>query len=333
MSTLYRKIDLIHRQCIAFAAERERNLPTMPLARLYIGVDRQDYMINGSDADDRRNLIFRAVGSADNTTGYVLGLHLNLDPSLDPDDLKRDAIASGDYEVRPAYRQHARLWLRQDYLDAIQKTRAQRFGIQAGSLRGSLLPMRTLTRGTMSKGSTIWMRILLCRKRVCRCVENTPCTGTFSFLGSFSIAQKRSVFFSIKTQPSGLLVCRHSPIGSRRDAATPFTCGSTPRPIDEKRQILADNRRRMAVRKQLHPDLEDWQVKLLMIKEKMAQMVHIGKWQDRWVEHPFPNRGEPEKAMCYLTDIQGYDEDHLAWLYHKASLHAIDRFFPQVRRR
>jgi len=51
------------------------------------------------------------------------------------------------------------------------------------------------------------------------------------------------------------------------------------------------------------------------------------------VEHPFPNMGEPEKAMCYLTDIQGYDEDHLAWLYNKASLHAIDRFFMQVRRR
>jgi hypothetical protein len=43
--------------------------------------------------------------------------------------------------------------------------------------------------------------------------------------------------------------------------------------------------------------------------------------------------GEPEKAICYLTDIQGYDEDHLAWLYNKASLHAIDRFFMQVRRR
>jgi len=43
--------------------------------------------------------------------------------------------------------------------------------------------------------------------------------------------------------------------------------------------------------------------------------------------------GGPEKAMCYLTDIQGYDEDHLAWLYNKASLHAIGRFFMQVRRR
>jgi len=96
MSTLYRKIDFIHRQCLAFAAERERYLPTMPLARLYIGVDRQDDRINGSDADDRRNVIFRAVGSADNTTRYVFGLHLNFDPSMDPDEIEREAIASGD---------------------------------------------------------------------------------------------------------------------------------------------------------------------------------------------------------------------------------------------
>jgi hypothetical protein len=33
----------------------------------------------------------------------------------------------------------------------------------------------------------------------------------------------------------------------------------------------------MAAMNQLHPDPKDWQVKLLMIKEKMAQMVHIGK--------------------------------------------------------
>ncbi len=37
MSTLYRKIDFIHRQCTGFVAERERNLPSMLFARLYIG--------------------------------------------------------------------------------------------------------------------------------------------------------------------------------------------------------------------------------------------------------------------------------------------------------
>ena len=38
--------------------------------------------------------------------------------------LERDAIASGDYEVKPDCRQHARVWLRGDYIEAINKTRA-----------------------------------------------------------------------------------------------------------------------------------------------------------------------------------------------------------------
>jgi len=42
---------------------------------------------------------------------------------------------------------------------------------------------------------------------------------------------------------------------------------------------------------------------------------------------------EPQKAVCYLTDYEDYDPDHLAWLYNKASLHAIDCFLMQVRRR
>lgn len=42
---------------------------------------------------------------------------------------------------------------------------------------------------------------------------------------------------------------------------------------------------------------------------------------------------EPEKAVAYLTDLGDYDEDHQAWLYNKASLHGVDSFFNQVRRR
>ena len=49
--------------------------------------------------------------------------------------------------------------------------------------------------------------------------------------------------------------------------------------------------------------------------------------------HPFPNMSEPEKAVCYLTNYDDYDTDHAALLYNKASLHAIDCFFMQVRRR
>jgi hypothetical protein len=42
---------------------------------------------------------------------------------------------------------------------------------------------------------------------------------------------------------------------------------------------------------------------------------------------------EPEKAVCCLTDMGDYDQDHVAWLYNKATLHGVDRFLMQIRRR
>jgi len=42
---------------------------------------------------------------------------------------------------------------------------------------------------------------------------------------------------------------------------------------------------------------------------------------------------ERTREVCYLTDYKDYEENHLAWLYNKASLRAIDAFFMQVRRR
>lgn len=72
---------------------------------------------------------------------------------------------------------------------------------------------------------------------------------------------------------------------------------------------------------------------LAMIKHRVILMALIGKWKDRWLRHPFPNMSEPEKAICYLTNMGDYDDDHLAWLYNKASLHAVDNYFMQTRRR
>jgi hypothetical protein len=298
MSTLYRKIDFIHRQCIGFAAERERNLLSMSFARLYIGVDQQDYMMNWSDAKDRRNIIFRAVGGADNTTGYVLGLHLNFDPSLDPDDIERDAIASGDYEVKPAYRQHARLWLRQDYIEAIKKTRAQRFGTDAGSLRGNI----AATYEEVAKRDDVEMLDNL-DEDLALPKDGMQVRGEYTIYGHFFFLRK--------------LLDKVEKVRFFLDQDSAFRAACLAAFSDRIKEGRCDA----------------FYVRINAIKEKMAQMVNIGKWQDRWVEHPFPNMGEPEKAMCYLTDVQGYDEDHLAWLYNKASLHAIDRFFMQVRRR
>ena len=97
--------------------------------------------------------------------------------------------------------------------------------------------------------------------------------------------------------------------------------------IAEKRAAIALSRATFEEARIINPDLSDAELETRLIKERIAHMATIGKWQDRWMSHPFPNMSEPEKAVCYLTDYGDYDENHLATLYNKASLHAIDRFF------
>ena len=92
--------------------------------------------------------------------------------------------------------------------------------------------------------------------------------------------------------------------------------------VPEKRAAIAASRAEFEVARQANPGLNDADLETLLIKERIAQMAPLGKWQDKWLSHPFPNMSEPEKAVCYLTDYHDYEEDHLARLYNKASLHS-----------
>ncbi|HUW29668.1 MAG TPA: hypothetical protein VMV97_13765 [Sulfuriferula sp.] len=65
----------------------------------------------------------------------------------------------------------------------------------------------------------------------------------------------------------------------------------------------------------------------------MKGAVPMGRWGDKWVGHPMPIASEPFKRVCWLTDLGDYDEDHQARLLLRATLHPIDRFFMQTRRR
>jgi transposase InsO family protein len=50
---LYNRIDFIHRQCLDFAADRERKLKDLPLKRLYLSLDRQDHLVNWTERKDK----------------------------------------------------------------------------------------------------------------------------------------------------------------------------------------------------------------------------------------------------------------------------------------
>lgn len=71
-----------------------------------------------------------------------------------------------------------------------------------------------------------------------------------------------------------------------------------------------------------------------MIKAEIANNRALGQFGDRWVAMPLPSMSEPSKAVCWLTEHADFrkpdgtpDDDHVAWLHNKASLHAVDTYF------
>ena len=333
--TLYGKINFIYGQCLAFAADRERRLlGGMAIPRLYLGVDRQDYVVNWTRHEDRRNVMLHAVGSADNATAYVFGMHLNYDANADSETIEADALAVGDYQVKPPFRCYARCWLKEDYVEAVRKAR-QRKQRRKPDLQSDIedVYIEAIQREDIEVSETQNAGRRLPTKGMQIHAEYTL-YGHFFYLKRLFGGVERLRFFL--DQDSGMraacLAAFQPEIAARRADAF-YVRIAKEMTIAEKRAAIALSRAAFDDARKANPGLSDSKLEVLLIKERIASMAAIGKWQDKWMSHPFPNMSEPEKAVCYLTDYKDYDADHLARLYNKASLHAIDCFFMQVRRR
>lgn len=335
--TLYQRIDFFYRQCQAFAASREKALlDGRPFRRLYLAVDRQDYVVNWSKQDDKRNVVLRAVGSADDETGYVFGMHLDFDPSLDPVAIEKDAASRNDQALDYPFRRYARLWLKADYTDLVrQKRRALKRSSRSGGVTADIAVAyeEIKDRADVEAGVTQTFDTQLPNRGMQVHSEYTL-YGHFFFLKRLLAGAEKLRFFM--DQESGIraacLAAFCDDIKTHRVDAFYVRINKT-LTVNERRRALAESRAEFDKARKAYPKFKDSEVELLLIRERLKNMSAIGKWSDRWLLHPFPSMSEPEKAICYLTDYRDYDPDHLARLYAKASLHAIDRFFMQLRRR
>lgn len=333
---LYGKVDFLYEQTKAFAANREKHLlEGMAIKRLYLSTDRQDYVVNWTQHEDRRNVMLHAVGTADLDTRYVFGMHLNYDPLLNAEEIESDAQSIGDYAAKAPFRRYARCWLKGDYDASVRAKAAGRHRPSAHDLRQSIEAtyVEAAQRSDVEVSETQDASKRLPSKGMQIHAEYSL-YGHFFFLKQLFGGVEKLRFFM--DQDSGMraacLAAFQPDIAARRTDAF-FVRIAKDRTITEKRRIIAASRAEFEIARQSNPGLTDTEIEKLLIKERIAHMAALGKWQDKWLIHPFPNMSEPERAACYLTDYGDYDTDHLARLYNKASLHAIDCFFMQVRRR
>lgn len=356
INTVYHRIDFIHTQCLAFVGHKEQALlqgksligrtlldkviVERPVTRLYVAVDRQSYSVNWSQRKDKRNVLLQAVGSADLTSGYVFGMHLNFNGQLDLTTVEFSAKAGGDYAEAPAFRNYAHLWLEPDYLKSVQET-ANRV-----SKRSKVSP-ETLSADIAAGYQDAEARQDVESPDMATSTDRFPKRGMqvrtdytlyahFFLLRQFMRGVGKVRFYL--DQESGiraaLLTAFESEVKARNCEAF-YVRINKEMMVDEKRRAVAESRAIFKERFANHLNLTPSEIEVLLMRDEMERAAEMGKWSDRWLTHPMPNSSEPEKAICYLTDTGCYDKDldHLANLYLKGSLHSIDRFFMQVRRR
>lgn len=340
MDTLYRKIDFIHRQCLAFAANYERILPEMNLHRLYLSVDRQDHVVNWSHANDKRNIVISAVGSADNTTGFVFGIHVNYDPELTPSDVEADARFCGDDQAKPPFRRYARLWLDEDFAEALVTNGRKKTARRGRGLTDDIQSQyqQSLDREDIETPEDVKTSQSLPRQGMLVHAEYTL-YAHFLLLHRL-LANVGKVRFYLD-QESGIraacLAAFANEVQENRCDAF-FVRINKDLTINEKRRLKAQSNRTLEEFRDsssIYTEVSDFDLRLILIQQRMKALVSIGPWQDRWLFYPFPDMSEPEKAICWMTDLgdRSYSDEHLARLYARGTLHGIDRFFMQVRRR
>lgn len=249
--------------------------------------------------------------------------------------VEKDAIAVGDYQAKAPFRRYARCWLKGDYDTALKARRAGRRRATKQDLQRDI----EATYDEAMQREDVEVSEVQDTGR-CLPTKGMQIHAEYSLYGHFFYlkrlfggVEKLRFFMDQDSGMRAACLAAFQPEIKERRADALYVRITKELTITEKRAAIAATRAIFEEARHANPGLSDAEVQTLLIKARIAQMASLGKWQDKWLTHPFPNMSEPEKAVCYLTDYRDYDEHHLARLYNKASLHGIDCFFMQVRRR
>lgn len=122
---LYRKIDFIHQQCQAFAADREQRLPDVISGKSpYFATDTQILFVNWPDRGVRKSVEVRHICTVMKDTNYVIASTTDVDPDVRPVAIEKAMEISGDFGKPRSMRENARVWFASEYLNHLRQKHA-----------------------------------------------------------------------------------------------------------------------------------------------------------------------------------------------------------------
>jgi transposase-like protein len=337
--TYYRKVDWLHEQALGFVKERERKLlKSTNIERLYLSTDRQVHTSNWTQRKDKRNTELLAIGTADNRSGYVFGWHFNFDSNVNPLRVEAETRQLSDYDKPNHFRKHARLWLEQDFKKA-QGDAFNNVPSAQGSLEGDVAA-KYYTESHRPNNEALEQ----IDKTVKPPADGMLVHSEYNMYGHFHLlndlfANTEKVRFYLD-QESGIKNAFMSAFKERVISHTAdafYVKANKNFTVDIKRQLIHEAKIRFFESTgSKYDSLSHQERELGLVSMVMTEMENLKRYRESkesWLTYPFASKSEPEKMVAVLTDIGNLSLEHQARLYMKGTLHGIDRFFMQARRR
>lgn len=276
-AVLYSRIQFFHKQAIRFVVDRELVLrDRLGFSKLRIAVDRQDHVFNWASSGDRRNTKLSAVGSADCESGYVFGIELDFDPSMNPFEVDLHAREIGDYQLSGAFRRYARFFLSGD-----EEARTSAPDGVALAEEGTKLP---------AVGLRIHPEYVL--------------MGHFQFL-RWLLPNVESFAFYLDQEPSvrGAFLAACLDLVAQRRADAYFVRIGKTLTIDERKLAVAQSETYLKRLQTQYPTLTRYQVARKVMRQRYLEIREKEpNAANRWVASVLPHMGEPLKEISCLTD-------------------------------
>ena len=336
--TLYGKIEFLHRQCLDFVSRREAELKNLEIPRLYLATDRQVQISNWTQRKDKRNCEVYGIATACLRTGYVFAFNFNFDASVDQESTEKHAVELSDYDRPKYHREYARVWLKQEFNDATKRSSQRAEQLAAASLADEVRRKAAYDSTVNANGSSEDFDVTTRLPSQGALIHNEyTMTAHFFLLRRLMGSVGRTRFFM--DQDTGM---RGAYIAAFRDKILEgesdgfLIRASKDKTVDAKRRLIQDSHevisnyagtsfQKMSVK-------EKGEVINKMLIERLEKPLSFPQSPEKWIQHPLATMAESEKMIAAITEIDRYTPEHQANLYKKASLHAVDRFFMQIRR-
>lgn len=336
--TVYDKIRFIYKQCQAFSAARERELENKAYRRMYLCTDRQVLISNWIGRYDKRNCEIYGIATACADSGYVFAFNFNFDGSVDSNDIERSAIEAGDYDVLSHHRKYARVWLKQEFEQAIRGSKSKRSKAASDNLRDEIKEQAVLDEQDRSNDSSedFNNNNALPSKGVLIHNEYTMLAHFFLMKRFFRSTEKTRFFMDLDSGMKSAYLSAFREEIAQGNSDGFLVRASKNKTVDEKERLVAEFKRLISdrlgipIRKLTYQDII--LTSAMIIEERIKAPIVINNSPEQWIEHPVATMAEPEKMVAAITDVERLDTRHQAHLYRMATLAPVDRFFMRIRR-